>query len=134
MSNHSVQDGQEFAHAGGKGHLLGLASGDEAFVEGSDSRIAAGGDESSHVQHGPHLRAATPDGAPASQGATVPVQGRNADQGGDLLPIQRSQLLQLGKEGGGEYGAHTWGTLEQVVLSSPHVTRMNGLPQVFVEV
>src|SRR3990170_801781 len=134
MSNHSVQDGQEFAHAGGKRHLLGLASRDEPLVEGLNGRIATGGHQGSHVEPAPPLRAAAPDAALAPQGAAVSVQRRHTDKGGDLLTVQATQLRQTGEQGGGDYRPYPWGALEKVVLLSPDRARADGLSQVPIQV
>ena len=39
MSEHSVQDEEQFAHTGGKGDLFGLSSLEETLVEYLDHRV-----------------------------------------------------------------------------------------------
>ena len=88
MTHHCVEDGQELAHASREGHLLRFAGRDQAVVEGLDHRVVASGDESGHVQSSPNLRPATPDRTFAPEGATVTVEGRDANQGSYLAAVQ----------------------------------------------
>src|SRR5207245_2825850 len=68
-------------------------------IEGLNHEVAPRGGHRCHVQHGPDSGASAPAGAGASQGATVPVQRGDPDQGGDLLAIQRAQLWQVRQQG-----------------------------------
>ena len=71
--------------------FLGLPS-SEAFVEALENRVVPGGDEGGHVEAGADLGAAAPDGAPAAHGTAVPVEGGDADQGGDLPSVEAAEF------------------------------------------
>ena len=71
-----------------------LTTGAQPQIEGSDSGIAADSRHRRHVQHSPDLGTPAPDATAAAQAATITVEGRQANQGGDLLAIESSQLGQ----------------------------------------
>ena len=69
--HHRIQDREQLAHTGDECDLLGLASRDEAKVEGANNRVASGRDKRAHVEHGADRRAASPEDSLASEGAAV---------------------------------------------------------------
>ena len=85
VATEGVADHQELAHAGDEGHLGRLAGGDEALIEGLEVGVAAGGRQGGHVERGAHLGAPAPAAAAPAPGAAVAIEGRDPDQGGDLL-------------------------------------------------
>lgn len=87
MLKHSIKDGEQLPHAGGKGYLLGFSRSTETMVKVSDSRVVAGGYKSSHIKDCPYGRSFSPNGALAPEGAAIPVKR------GLLAPCQ--QFLDL---------------------------------------
>ena len=65
-SDHGIEDGQEFAHAGDDGNLFGFACGDEAVVELLDDGVESDGRERCHVESAAHLPASAEDGVVTS--------------------------------------------------------------------
>ena len=70
--------------------LLRLASNQQPMVEVTDYGIIPRCHQCAHIQRGTHLGPSTPYRAASPQTATVPVEGRHSDQGGDLLAVQRA--------------------------------------------
>ena len=94
-----IAEHEELAHASGQRHELGLAGGDQALVEGAQAGVGPTGGEGGHVEGGADGGAPTPDRAAAAPGAAVPIEGRDADEGGDLVAVERAQFGQLGEQG-----------------------------------
>ena len=69
-------------------HLRCLACAAQTLIEGLKHRIVPHGHQGAHIQRGAHVGPAAPHRALASQGAAIPIEGRDADQRGDLLPTQ----------------------------------------------
>ena len=81
VSCHGIAHRHELTHAGCQRHLLGFARGAQALGKGFEDRVIANGHEGTHVQGRPPLRTPTPGRAGPPQGATVPLAGRDADEG-----------------------------------------------------
>ena len=96
LFEHGIQDREEFAHTRREGHLGHLARRAQARVKGADDGIKARGTQGPQVEDTAYGRPAAPDQAPAAVGATVPVEGRHAHQGGNLPAVQGAPL----REGG----------------------------------
>ena len=90
MFHHGVQDRQPLAHTGRQGHLLGVAGGTSADVEGFEHRVVLDGDQRPHRQDGAPRGAPAPDGAAPPQGATVAIEGGHPAQGGEALAAPRA--------------------------------------------
>ena len=88
MFEHSIEDGKELAHAGSEGHLLGLTCDAEALIESSDDGVRASGHQGGHVEDSPYTSPTSPNGALASEGTTVSVEGSYPYQGSDLPTVQ----------------------------------------------
>ena len=99
--------------------FLGLPSSTRTFVEALENRVVLGGDEGGHVEAGADLGAAAPDGAPAAHGTAVPVEGGDADQGGDLPSVEAAEFGQVGDQGAGGGLADAGHALEQVLGLAP---------------
>lgn len=119
MFQHGIHDDEQFAHAGGKGHLAGFALGSEPLVEVPDHWVAARCRHGRHIQRTPDLGTPTPDDAFTLVFAAVPVEGRYPYQGSDFFPVQRTQLWQLRQQGRAGHHAHAGYRLQQVVLVPP---------------
>ena len=134
LLEHGIEYDEQFAHTGDEGHLLGLTSGQQPLVEVPDDGIESAGGQRSHVQDGSDPGVSIPDGAFATHGAAVPVEGSHSHQGGDLAPVQGAKLRQMGQKGEGELLSHAGNGAQEVVLLSPHGTLTESLPQPFVNV
>ena len=134
MFSHRVEDDLQLAHAGCEGEFLRLASSQHPLVDVTDDRIEAAGYQRSHIQGGAHSGTSTPDAAPSSHLAAVPVEGSHSHQGGYLSAVERAQLKQVSQKGVGELLTHTGNAAQQVVLLSPQRTPAKCLPQIFIQV
>ena len=85
VSDHGVEDGQEFSHAGSDGDFGWFSGFDQTLIESMDNRVEPGGGHGRHVEGGPNVGAPSPYGTFAAKGAAVTVHGRDADEGGDLF-------------------------------------------------
>src|SRR5438445_11956313 len=65
------------------------------------------------------MRPPAPDRAPTTEGPTVTIERRHADQGRDLLPRERPQLGECQQQGPGTHGPNALGTLQQIVIFPP---------------
>ena len=92
MFKHGVEDRKQLAHAGCESQFLRLTSGQQPLVEGTDDGVVPGCHQSSHVQRGTNPGSSTPYRAATPQAATIPIERRHTDQGGDLLAVQRAQF------------------------------------------
>lgn len=72
LSEHRVEDGEQFPHASHQRHLLGLSSIYEPLVKLLDGGIVSGCYQSRHVECFPDPGSATPHGTPASESARIP--------------------------------------------------------------
>ena len=79
-----VKEDDEFAHDGDEGEFLGFAVGHETVVNRFEDRVVTGGHERGHVEHSPHLLAASVNGAASLVRAAVVVVGREAAQRGSF--------------------------------------------------
>ena len=78
ISNHHIDDGQEFAHASDDGHLLKFVSSDEPLIESFDNGIAANGSQGGHVELGPDLSSAGKDVTRTTLFTTVTIEWGHA--------------------------------------------------------
>ena len=99
MIEHGVEYNQQFAHGRDQRHLFRLTSCQQPLIEVADDGIVTGRGQGPHVENTPNPGASAPDGASASQGTAVPVEGRHAHQGRDLPSVQSAQLGQVGQQG-----------------------------------
>src|SRR3989304_5255719 len=134
MTSHGIQDGQKLAHAGGERYLRGLAGGQQALVEGADDRVEAGGNQGALVERLPHSRPTAPDHAFTPVSAAVPIQGGDADEGGDLFAPQGAELRQAGQKGCREHGPYSLDAPKEFILLSPNRSLANGVGQALVDV
>src|SRR5262245_53203714 len=111
---HGVEDDQELAHAGGDDDLEWLSGGVETVSEGPDDGVATSGSECGHVEGTADGRSSTPDGAFALEATTVVVEGRQTDEGTDLLAIESTELRELSQQRGRGGWAHAGGAAEDL--------------------
>src|SRR5947207_6103801 len=93
----------------------------EAIGEGLNDGITSSGGDGSHVKHGADGFAAAADGAFAFHGATVPIEGSQADQRGDLLTVELANLRYIGHDGGGGDAAQSGNRLDELSLVAPFI-------------
>ena len=98
-----------------------------------DHRIEADGGEGGHIEHTPPHGAAAGNHAAAPQGSAIPVDRRDADEGGNLAPIQVAQLREIGDEREGRDIADAGHGLEQVVRRAPQRAGAEGVVQVALQ-
>ena len=134
MLEDGVEDNEQFAHTSDQGHLFRFTGRQQLLVEVADDRVVAAGHQRSHIEDGPHPGASAPDGAFATQGATVPVEGSHAHQGGDLLAVEGAQFGQVGQQSEGELLPHAGNGAQEIILLSPHGTLAESLTQPSVQV
>ena len=87
------------SEASDDGDFFGSAAVDEALVGGPDDRVVANGRESGHVQDVADGRSSASDHPMAAPGAGIAVEGRDADEGGELPAVEAAELRQLGDKG-----------------------------------
>src|SRR6516225_3310855 len=116
VAQHGIEDGQQLAHRGDKseaGRFAGLA---QTAVETAERRVVLDGDEAGHIERRPDFDAAPLDLALAAISAAVPVDRRDAGQGGDLVAVDPAEL---GNQGAGDDIANAGNALQQILLSAP---------------
>ena len=101
LVDEKVCEEDELAHDGGEGELSRLSPCPEAFVDGLEVGVEAGGGEGGHVE-------GTAEVAPAAadSGLALPFSGLAGDRGdageaGDGGGLEGSDLWQVGEDGGG---------------------------------
>ena len=92
MLQHGIENRHQLMHTRRQSDFFDFPRSEQPLIKGFDLRIKPCRHERAHVQHGAHMRATSPNGAPASQGPTVAIEGRHADSGRDLLPCECPQL------------------------------------------
>ena len=111
MLQHGVEYGQKLMHTRRQGHFFDLPRREEPFVKGFDPRVVTRGHEGAHVEHGAHVRAASPDYAPTPEGPTVAIEGCHANQRRNVLAIERPQLGEFQQQRASTHGPNARGTL-----------------------
>ena len=94
VSKDRVEDDEKFSHAGCEGNLDGLSGAAQMAIEGGNDGVPAAGDEGGHVERGSNAGPPAPGGAPTAPVVTISIEGRDADQGGDLLAPERAEFGQ----------------------------------------
>lgn len=89
---HGVENGEQLAHAGDDGDLLGFTAVHQALVVSADHGVVARGDDGCHIQGMAHLGAATLDTPTPAQPAGITGHRGDAHEGGDLAAVQATEL------------------------------------------
>ena len=76
-------------------------------------------DQSGHIQHGADLRPATGNSALSPVLAAVLIERRYADQAGDLLAVQVTQLWHLGQHRHGQDLTDAFDPSQKLVFRQP---------------
>jgi hypothetical protein len=132
IPHQSVEDGEQLPHARHQCHLLGFAGGEEAFIELPNDGVVSGGDQSSHVEGGPHRSPASPYLPLAAALAGVAVEGGDTDQGAHSLVGELSQFGQFGKQSARKYRTDTGNTLEKSFVLLEDAAPLDGFIEVTV--
>ncbi len=133
MFEHGIQHCQQFPHTGRQCDLGWFAGLTQSLVEGFQDTIMTRRHQRTHIEGGPHSRAATPDCPLSPEGAAVSIQGGDADQGRDLLVRQGSQLRQFRQQGSRDDGANAGDALQQLVMFPPDRAGLDRRGQVLIE-
>ena len=80
----AVEMDEEFAHDGGKGDFVRLASGDEALIKSFEDGVEARGRECGHVEGATNTTAPALDASQAASSAAIAIKGSQPGQSGDL--------------------------------------------------
>ena len=102
VTEHGVEGHNHLAHHRDDDDLGLFARSGEALGEGFESRIVSARTQGSHVENVAHGHATPIDTPVSSKLSTIEVVGCEADEGGDLLAIELSELRQRGQECIGE--------------------------------
>ena len=102
VTKHRVKRYNHLAHHCDDDDLGLFTSGGEALGEGFESRIVSARTQGSHVENVAHGHATPIDTPVSSKLSTIEVVGCEANEGGDLLAIELSELRQRGQERIGE--------------------------------
>jgi hypothetical protein len=87
---------------------------------------------SSHVEDRPDRRPATPYHPLAAKRTTVTSQGRDPDQGGDLLAIQMAELRDVGEQGAAHHRPYARHTAEEILFGAPDGTARDRVIEVAI--
>src|SRR3989304_1214050 len=112
-----IEDDQELSHAGSEYDSEGLTRCLQALGELTNDRIEATSRKGGHVKHAADGSPASPDRTTTMEFPTITAERCQADQGGNLLAIESSQLGQLGQERGGRHRANARHTLHESGLA-----------------
>src|SRR5215218_9971315 len=132
ISHQSVENREQLPHARHQSHLLGLARREEAFIELPNDRVVSGGDQSPHVEGGPHRSPASPYLPLAASVAGVTVEGGDANQRAQSLVGERPELGQLCKQSAGQDRTDAGNALEKGLVLLEGGACLDGLVEVAV--
>lgn len=100
ISDHDVEDAEEFSHGGDEGHEFRLPALNQSIVEAFDDGVMLFGHDDGHVEGITDLDASSPRGPFAAQRPAVTVGGSDSDEPGDLLAVELSEFRELRDERG----------------------------------
>lgn len=92
LSEHCIQDGQQFAHTGNQRYFFRFSCCNQPGIKRFNNWIVAGCHECGHVQRSSHTRPTTKDGSSASHRARVPVYWGNAHESANFSSRETPQL------------------------------------------
>jgi len=95
-AEHGVKDGQQFVHASDQSQLFGFTSSKKILVMRFQNGIMSRAYQRRHVECFASYGPASADHASATELPAVAIDGRHADQSGDLVSRGGTQLGQLG--------------------------------------
>jgi len=81
--------------------------------------MVADGHEGTHGQGRTHVGTPTPEMTGPTEGAAVPVQGRQTDQRGEVLAAQGASRWEIAYERPRTHGADTGHTAQKVLTRAP---------------
>lgn len=104
LSEHCIQDGQQFAHTGNQRYFFGFSCCNQPGIKRFNNWIVAGCYECGHVQRSSHTRPTTKDGSSASHRARIPVYWGNAHESANFSSRETTQFRNLGQQCGYGHG------------------------------
>ena len=78
MLQHRIENRHQLMHTRRQSDFFEFPCSEQPLIKDFDLWIKPCRHERAHVQHGAHMRATSPDGAPAPQGPTVAIERRVA--------------------------------------------------------
>ena len=99
-----VEDGEEFAHAGGESDFEGFALRFESLGELTYHGVVPDGVEGGHVQRASDGGSSAADGSPFGGRSAVGIDRRDTHQGGDFFAVDLAEFGEFGDEGHGGDG------------------------------
>jgi hypothetical protein len=119
---HGVEHRQQLAHPGDQGHLRALPGRPEALRKRLEHRMVASRHQSAQREGRTSLGPPTPDRASTTQGAAVPMQGRETDLRGQVLAAQGASRWQIAHARPRTHGADPRHTAPEVLTDAPDRT------------
>ena len=114
---HSIENNQQFTHAGGNDHLVSFTFLFKAYGKCAYDWIKTTGSKCSHVKHAANIFSTTEDMRFAIVFSRRSIPGGQSSQGGNFLSVEFAQFRQICDEHCGSLRSHTWRTLEDTVFS-----------------
>jgi hypothetical protein len=133
FTNHHINDGEKFSHAGDDSNLLKFVPIDEPLIKSLEHRIGTNGREGRHVKLAAYLGAATPDVTSSTLLATITIERSHADQLRDLVPVKLAQLRTIGEQRHRGDKANAFDALEDLVFLLPDGGTRQLLFEFFIE-
>jgi hypothetical protein len=97
VSDHCIEDCEEFSGAGCYGEFDGFSGDLEPGSEGFEAGVVAGGDECREIESAPDFGASAPDPPFAAVLPRLAGMRREAGEAGDLAAVERSKFRQAGQ-------------------------------------
>lgn len=120
-----VEDDEELSHAGGEDDFEGFAMLSESIGESFDDGVEAFGSQGSHVEDGAHGLTSAANGTLSLLGAAVTIEGSQAHERGDLLPVEFAEFGNIGDHGGRGDGTQARNGLDELSFVSPVIVGLN---------
>ena len=131
--DHDVEDAQEFVHAGDEADAVGFPGVFESVPELVEDWVAADGVEGGHVEGVANGFSASSNGFGFRRFSAVPIDGRDAYQGGDFPAVELPEFGEFGDQGGGGSGTDSGDTGEDFGEVLPVVIGIDEFGDLFVE-
>src|SRR5262245_57943063 len=114
-----IKDREQLTHASSNRNFLELASRDQALMKAANGRVVSDRGQSGHIENTTNIRTAGLDMTPAAIKSSISIEGSNADQSGNLMPVEPTQLGQARQHRVGCCGADAFAAAKQVIPLPP---------------
>ena len=111
----------------------GFTGGQETPVKGTNDRIAACGDQRTHVEDGSDSGATALNRTAAVKTTGISIKWSYPDEGGNLMAVERSQFRQLNDEGGGAHRSNAGYGLKPLMILLPDRVGLNLLMKIRID-